>query len=105
MGALSPLRLTIIAVDMPVSRSRIESRRPSDNQISKAFGGRGCSTHTPSRMRPGKVGESLSHACEAAGYDIATVSTGSGTRGRLIEVYPHPALLLYSMPTIAFPTR
>jgi predicted RNase H-like nuclease len=90
---LAGQRPTVIAVDMPVASTRISGRRPGDDALSRAFGARGCSTHTPSTSRPGAVGERMSRALGEAGYPVATTTTRAGEPRRLIEVYPHPALL------------
>jgi predicted RNase H-like nuclease len=83
----------VVAVDMPLSRARIVGRRVADDQVSKAFGSRGCGTHSPSRKRPGRLAEYLRAGFEAQGYCLATTTMASGTSPALIEVYPHPAIL------------
>jgi len=83
----------VVAIDMPVSTVPIVGRRKADNCISATFGGRGCSTHSPSATRPGPLGECLSREFERAGYSIAHAAEAAGMPLRLIEVYPHPALL------------
>lgn len=85
--------LSVVAIDMPIATDQIKGRRDADNEISKTFGGRGCSTHSPNAERPGKLGETLSRDFQSQGYTIATYSDPTGTLDRLIEVYPHPALL------------
>jgi predicted RNase H-like nuclease len=85
--------VTLVAVDMPLAVAPFASRRAADDAVSKAFGARGCSTHSPSATRPGPVGSSLMRGLEAAGYPLATASVPCGTARRTIEVYPHPALL------------
>jgi len=84
---------TVVAVDMPVASIRISGRRPADDALSKAFGARGCSTHTPSTSRPGAVGERFTRVVGEAGYSVATTTARAGQPLCLIEVYPHPALL------------
>jgi len=84
------IRPQIIAVDMPLATVPILGRRESDNAVSRAYGGRKCSTHSPNRERPGQVGELLLKSFELEGYPLRTLPfSGNG----LIEVYPHPALL------------
>ena len=85
--------VTIITVDMPVSRDSITGRREADNAVSRAFGAAGCGTHNPSVQRPGKLGHELTVAFQDAGYLVATTDDNPGTPNRLLEVYPHPALL------------
>src|SRR5690606_24694451 len=61
--------------------------------ISKEFGGRWCSAHSPSATRPGPIGENFTRQCAELGFPVATADTPAGTIPRLVEVYPHPALL------------
>jgi predicted RNase H-like nuclease len=84
--------LSVVAVDMPLAHGPILCRRRCDDAISRAFGGRGCGTHTPSERRPGPVADRLHRAFAERGYGLATTAAGAGERS-LIEVYPHPALL------------
>ncbi|MGE3509193.1 MAG: DUF429 domain-containing protein [Vicinamibacterales bacterium] len=83
----------LVALDMPVASVAFTSRRVADEAISKAFGGRGCSAHSPSAVRPGELGAELTRQLQAAGYQLATQTFLSGTGPQFIEVYPHPALL------------
>ena len=39
-----------VAIDMPLSREPISGRRASDEAVSRAYGSRQCSTHTPSTV-------------------------------------------------------
>ncbi len=82
--------LKVIAVDMPLSKAPITCRRVSDNAISLEFGGRWCSTHTPSAQRPGQIADRLREDCAELGFLLATTA---GEPHVLIEVYPHPALV------------
>jgi len=90
---LTSAHLSLVAIDMPVATVPITGRRAADNRISETFGKRGCSTHSPGIDRPGDLGAALSREFQSSGYTIATASDSSGTLDRLIEVYPHPALL------------
>lgn len=83
-------RPNIVAVDMPLAREPITGRRVSDDEVSKYYGARKCGTHSPSALRPGKVGLDLQTGFESAGYHLRTCSAETGG---LIEVYPHPALV------------
>ena len=83
----------VVAVDMPVSRVPITGRRTADNRISSFYGRRGCATHSPSPTRPGPLGHALTQEFNNAGYSIAHALESPGERMRLVEVYPHPALL------------
>lgn len=82
--------LVVVAVDMPLSHSTIVGRRRADDSISRTFGGRWCSTHSPSLRRPGLIGESLRKGFEQEGFPLAVKEV---LFPALIEVYPHPALL------------
>jgi predicted RNase H-like nuclease len=80
----------LVAIDMPLSRTPIRSRRVSDDAVSRAYGSRKCGTHTPSEIRPGPMSDDLRKNFEEAGYALQTVAASSPG---LIEVYPHPALV------------
>ncbi len=86
--------VTLVTVDMPVSKQPIVGRRDADNAVSKEFGNRGCGTHTPSLRRPGPTGERLTRAFLQHGYSLAAKGTRHGASKQLIEIYPHPALLV-----------
>jgi len=91
---LDGFAVDLVTVDMPVSTRAISSRRAADNAISQTFGGRGCRTHTPSATRPGHISDALCAEFRDLGYPLATATTSPGTTPALIEVYPHPALLV-----------
>jgi len=80
----------VVAIDMPLSRLPIAGRRESDNAVSRAYGSRHCSTHTPSAERPGPISDRLRADFERAGFALATCNQQPPS---LIEVYPHPALV------------
>ena len=85
--------VSLVAVDMPVATAPFSARRAADNQISVAFGARGCSAHSPSALRPGVLGAELSNQFRDAGYHLVTSVDNGEPRRKFIEVYPHPALL------------
>lgn len=89
--ALCGSPVDLVAIDMPLSNSPILGRRVSDNAVSKAFGARKCGTHSPSPKRPGRISDDLREGFSKAGYPLLTreISTPG-----LIEVYPHPALVI-----------
>ncbi len=89
-ATLSGGAIDLVAVDMPLSRSPIVGRRFSDNEVSRAYGGRKCGTHSPSAKRPGRMSDDLNQRFEREGYPLQTVAFG--TPG-LIEIYPHQALV------------
>lgn len=85
--------IDLVALDMPIATVPFSSRRVADDAIAKCFGGRGCSTHSPSPERPGRLGTDIMNQLDSAGYPLATTTHSSGTLRRTIEVYPHPALI------------
>lgn len=89
--ALAGARVDLVAIDMPLARTPIVARRASDNAITRAFGGRYCGTHSPSAMRPGPLSDGLRAGFEDAGYPLRTAHAQAGG---LVEVYPHPALVV-----------
>lgn len=85
--------VNLVTIDMPIATTPINGRREADNEIAKKFGGRGCSTHTPSATRPGPLGATITAAFNREGFPIATDKTSASLGCHLLEVYPHPALL------------
>jgi predicted RNase H-like nuclease len=85
--------VSVVTVDMPVSLRLVNGRREADNAISKEFGKQHCGTHTPSAHRPGRIGERLTKGFEDEGYPLAVKGNCENMVRRLVEAYPHPALL------------
>ncbi|AGA34814.1 hypothetical protein TVNIR_3177 [Thioalkalivibrio nitratireducens DSM 14787] len=83
----------LVTLDMPIARTAFSGRRPADQAVSREFGGRGCAAHSPTAMRPGSLGARISQALSAAGYELATTATRFPDSRKVLEVYPHPALL------------
>lgn len=90
---LAGARPTIVSVDMPMSRELIQARRAADNMVSSAYASRLCGTHSPSALRPGKISDDMRSALERQGYPLATNPAELGSTPRVIEVYPHPAIV------------
>jgi len=86
-------KVDVVAVDIPVASVPILGRRAADNTISSEFGANWCGTHSPSPTRPGKVGTRLSEGFSELEYPLATAETQAGDKPKLIEVFPHVALL------------
>lgn len=90
---VSPTKISTIAVDIPISLQKISGRRAADSAISRSFGAKGCSTHSPNEQRPGPLADKYRVTCDRLGFQLATTSTPVGSYPSLIEVYPHTALL------------
>jgi predicted RNase H-like nuclease len=90
---LAKVPVDLVAIDMPVSKLPIAGRREAERVVSRLFGARGISTHSPTAERPGRFGATLTAAFGQAGYAVATSLERPGAKPRLLEVYPHPALL------------
>lgn len=85
--------ICLVSVDMPVATVTFNRRRLADQLISQEFGGFGCSTHSPTEQRPGRIGRIFSEGFASLGYPVATTATAVGELGHILEVYPHTALL------------
>jgi len=85
-------KVDVVAVDIPVATVPVSGRRVADDMISSEFGTNWCGTHSPSGTRPGKVGTRISEGFSALGYPLAAETQAGGTP-KVIEVFPHVALL------------
>jgi predicted RNase H-like nuclease len=92
-GKLGKAGVDIVAVDMPLATVPIVGWRSADSAISREFGRYGCGTHTPSVTRPGPLSDRFRAEFEGMGFCLATQLSDLGRPRRLIEVYPHVALL------------
>ncbi len=90
---IAAAKTNVVAIDMPIAHVPITGRRAADDAITREFGRQGCGTHSPSVKRPGPLGERLRAEFGALGFELGTTANSSPGRGRLIEVYPHVALL------------
>ena len=91
-GMAPQAMVEVVAIDMPLSRREIVGRREADDAVSRAFGARGCGTHSPSASRPGQVSVSLRDGFRHAGLPLVTANSSSRVPA-VLEVYPHTALL------------
>jgi predicted RNase H-like nuclease len=82
----------VIAVDMPVALTPVRSRRRCDKAISTLFGANWCSTHSPTKERPGTISDVFLNDAVNAGFSLKTTGSGDASPA-LLEVYPHVALL------------
>lgn len=85
--------VSLITVDMPVSKVAITGYREAERAIARAYSKHGCAAHSPSVTRPGKIGRAYTDNLEQLGFELGSADTRAGTSRRLLEVYPHPALM------------
>jgi predicted RNase H-like nuclease len=90
---LAGARPDVIAIDMPLATTPIVARRAADNAIASAYATRGLGAHSPSEARPGPIAHAMRAGFAAHGYGLATAATRAGTRGVMIEVFPHAAAI------------
>ncbi len=83
----------VIAVDMPLATTPIVARRAADNAIASAYASRGLGAHSPSETRPGPIADAMWRGFSTCGYSLATAATRPGTRGVMIEVFPHASAI------------
>jgi predicted RNase H-like nuclease len=86
-------KVDIVAIDMPMARTKFTGRRAADDAVSREFGKAWASTHTPSAVRPGLHGERISEAFTSAGYPLATDRLQVAAGHAVVEVYPLAALV------------
>jgi predicted RNase H-like nuclease len=91
--AMAGAEVDVVAIDMPVSTVPLLARRAAETEVSRRFGSRGCSTHSPLPGRPGALGANLTNGFVRRGYAVATTADPGVMPCRLLEVYPHVALL------------
>ena len=85
--------VNLITVDMPVSKVPINGYREAEREIARAFSKYGCAAHAPSTERPGRISEAYTRNLSNYGFELGVKMTQPGTVNRLLEVYPHPALM------------
>ena len=83
--------VSVVAIDMPMSTRNISGRRAADNMVSSEFSKYWCGTHSPTPNRPGKLSAKLRQDLEGHGYELAV--DGNPSAMKMIEVYPHPAIV------------
>lgn len=86
-------KVAVVAVDMPLSLRPITRRRAADDLVSRHFGARACSTHSPTVTRPGRLADDVRAGFGRRGFPLRTADDRSGQTPALIEAYPHTALL------------
>lgn len=84
----------LIAIDMPISNGYITGRRSCDNEIAKAYGARGASTHSPTKNMPGLIALNIMNEAKKEGF-VLEQSTKPLRSKTIFEVYPHTAIIEY----------
>lgn len=84
----------IISIDMPIANYKIETRRFCENQISVTYGGKGASTHSPTKERPGNISVSYFEQLTKLRYVWKTKDSNI-IGDSFIEVFPHTAIIEY----------
>lgn len=88
----------IVAIDAPLTVPNVSGRRPAEAEVGAVFGRFQAAAHPTNRARladaAGVVrGEALTQALEARGFiHDPRIPAGEPVR-RVIEVYPHPAMV------------
>jgi predicted RNase H-like nuclease len=86
--------IELVALDIPLSSTPIMERRAADRAVSREYGKKGASTHSPNAKRPGAISETLFHQLTASGYSwVVCDRPWSKPRKAFIETYPHPAII------------
>jgi len=91
---LGSSQINVVAIDMPMSLLQITGRRVADQEVSRAFGAAGGSTHSPNPSRPGWYGQQLTEGFINAGFPLRTRNNPPKANSpSLIEVFPLVALI------------
>ncbi len=91
---LGGTKVDLVTIDMPVSLEPITARRAADSAVSKTWGNKGAATHSPSSVRPGALSDQLREEFGELDFPLGTTEMVVGTTPALLEVYPHPALIV-----------
>ncbi|CAG0998431.1 hypothetical protein METP3_03128 [Methanosarcinales archaeon] len=83
-------KIDLIALDIPLSPQGITGRREADDAISREYGNRKVSAHSPSRNRSGILAEIIFNQLTENGFSWANKYIKTPA---FIEVYPHVAII------------
>ena len=82
--------IDLVALDIPLSPEVINRRRSADQLISTNYGGRGASTHSPNKDRPGEISVDIFQQLTEALF----IWNGDVSKSKsFIEVYPHTSII------------
>ncbi len=90
---LAGARPEVVAIDMPLARGPVRSRRAADDEVSRRYGARKCSTHSPTPLHPGARADRWRAELEGLGFGLSTARSEPARVPACLEVYPHVALL------------
>lgn len=80
----------LITLDIPLASELIRGRRSCDSEISKFYGGKGASVHSPNADRPGEIALSIYEQLNDSGF----CWNGKLSDAKVfIEVYPHASII------------
>ncbi len=82
----------VVALDIPIGPQPVRSYREADRAVTRKYGGRGASVHSPTPERPGIVADLLYQQLTEAGFRWAGLSPVTN-RPSFLEVYPHIAII------------
>jgi len=97
LARLGPLHAA--GCDVPLGAEPITSRRACDTELSRAYGARKASVHSPTPQRPGTLACELRERFAAAGLTFlghgraAPDAPTPVAPGHVFEVYPHAAII------------
>lgn len=79
----------LVALDIPLSSELISERRSCDDEISRYYGPKWASVHSPSAERPGQIAVKIFRQLTEAGFVWNDRNAGKP----FIEVYPHASII------------
>jgi len=84
--------IRVVALDIPIGPQPVRSYREADRAVTRRYGGRGASVHSPTPERPGPVADLLYQQLTEAGFHWAGIHPVNH-QPSFLEVYPHIAII------------
>jgi predicted RNase H-like nuclease len=82
----------VLALDIPLGPQPVRSCREADRAVTRQYGGRGASVHSPTPERPGPVADLLYQQLTEAGFQWTGLKP-IDDHPSFLEVYPHIAII------------
>lgn len=82
----------VVALDIPIGPQPVRFYREADRAVTRQYGGRGASVHSPTPQRPGPLADLLYQQLTEVGFHWAGL-TVIDHQPSFIEVYPHVAII------------